>query len=144
MCKQSAQVTNSSSSTPTDITGLSFSLTSGRRYYFRFMGTYQSAATTTGCGFTFSGPAMTSANWWVQIQQGSAGTDMMYQNTSTTITTVLVSASCVAINTNYMWQVEGFCTPSASGTLQLRCRSEVNASQITITNVGVGLLEDAG
>lgn len=121
-----------------------FTLVANHRYYFRFMGTYQSAATTTGIGFTFSGPAITSANWWVQIQQGAAGTDQMFQNSATAIGTVLVSASCVAISTDYLWQVEGFIEPSANGTLQLRCRSEINSSQITVKNVGIGILEDCG
>jgi hypothetical protein len=143
-CKQSAQVTNNSNTTPTDIPGMSFALVSGHRYYFRFMGTYQSAATTTGIGFTFSGPTMTAFHFWVNIQQAAAGTDQYYQNTSVTLTTVLVSTAAVAANTDYMFQVEGFCTPSANGTLQLRTRSEVNASQITVKNVGIGILEDAG
>jgi hypothetical protein len=40
--------------------------------------------------------------------------------------------------------IEGFCEPSANGSLQLRCRSEVNGFQITIKNSGVGYLIDAG
>ena len=58
--------------------------------------------------------------------------------------TVLVSASFAAANTDYMAIIEGFCEPSANGSLQLRCRSEVNGSQITIKNSGVGFLIDAG
>jgi hypothetical protein len=144
-CKQSAQVTNSSSSTPTDITGMSFSLTSGRRYYFKFMVTYQTAATTTGVGFCFSAPAMTASNYKVEIRQSSAGTDQMYTNSVVnSLTTVLVSGSVVASSTDYIASVEGFCQPSADGTLQLRCRSEVNGSQITIQNTGIGFLVDAG
>ena len=34
--KQTAQITNSSNTTPTDITGLYFDLVSGRRYVFKF------------------------------------------------------------------------------------------------------------
>jgi hypothetical protein len=144
-CKQTAQVTNNSSSTPTDITGLSFSLTSGRRYYFKFMVTYQTAATTTGVGFCFSTPAMTASNYKVEIMQAAAGTDQMYTNSVVNnLTTVLVSASVIALGTDYIASVEGFCQPSADGTLQLRCRSEVNASQITIQNTGIGFLVDAG
>ena len=144
-CKQTAQVTNSSSSTPTDITGLSFSLTSGRRYHFKFMVTYQTAATTTGVGFCFSTPAMTASNYKVEIMQAAAGTDQMYTNSVVNnLTTVLVSASAIALGTDYIASIEGFCQPSADGTLQLRCRSEVNASQITIQNTGIGFLVDAG
>jgi len=143
-CKQSAQAVNSSNTTPTDVPGLTFNLVAGRRYYFRFMGRFRSAATTTGVGFTFSGPAVNFTHWWLQAQQAAAGTDQMYQNTAAALATVLVSTGVVAANTDYLWQVEGIIEPSANGTLQLRCRSEVNASQITIQNVGIGILEDAG
>ena len=143
--KQSQQITNNSNTTPTDITGLSFSLTANHRYYFNFMTTFQTAATGTGCGFCFSAPAMTASNWKVEIRQAAAGTDQMYTNSAVNdLTTVLTSASVVASATNYIAQCEGFCEPSASGTLQLRCRSEVNGSQITIANTGIGFLVDAG
>jgi hypothetical protein len=124
---------------------MSFSLTSGHRYYFNFMATYQTAATGTGCGYCFSAPAMTASNYKVEIRQAAAGTDQMYTNSVVNnLTTVLVSASVVAASTDYIAQIEGFCQPSADGTLQLRCRSEVNASQITIQNTGIGFLVDCG
>jgi hypothetical protein len=145
VCKQSAQITNNSNTTLSDVTGMSFSLTSGKRYYFKFMVTYQTAATTTGVGFAFSAPAMTASNYKVEIRQAAAGTDQMYTNSvSGNLTTVLVSGSVIAATTDYIASIEGFCEPSASGTLQLRTRSEVNASQITIQNTGVGFLVDCG
>ncbi|MDO8970728.1 MAG: hypothetical protein Q7U74_08575, partial [Saprospiraceae bacterium] len=129
--KQTAQITNSSNTTPADISGLYFDLVSGRRYVFKFFVTFQTAATGTGIGFVFSSPAMTAVNWKVSIRQGNAGTDQTYENSATSLTTVLVSASVAAANTDYMAIIEGFCEPSANGSLQLRCRSEVNGSQIT-------------
>ena len=142
--KQTAQITNSSNTTPTDITGLYFDLVSGRRYVFKFFVTFKSTAAGTGVGFVFSAPAMTAANWKVSITQGNAGTDQTFENSATSLTTVLVSASVAAANTDYMAIIEGFCEPSANGSLQLRCRSEVNGPQITIKNSGVGYLIDAG
>jgi hypothetical protein len=69
----------------------------------------------------------------------------MYTNSVVNnLTTVLVSGSVVAAATDYIAKIEGFCEPSADGTLQLRCRSEVNGSQITIQNTGIGFLVDAG
>ena len=68
----------------------------------------------------------------------------MYTNSVTALTTVLVSASVVAQATDYIAQIEGFCQPSAGGTLQLQVRSEVNASQVTVQNTGIGFLVDAG
>ena len=142
--KQTAQITNSSNTTPTDITGLRFDLVSGRRYAFKFFLTFQSVATGTGVGFVFSSPTMTAANWKASIRQGAAGTDMTYENSATSLTTELINVSVVAANTDYMAIIEGFCEPSADGSLQLQCRSEVNGSQVMIKNSGIGYLIDAG
>ena len=142
--KSTSTITNSSNTTPTSITGLSFAVSSGVMYHFKFMGGYQSAATTTGIGFTFTGPATTYCNWNVQIQQAAAGTDMMFTNTATALSSVLVSASVVATATTYAWEVEGFVQPSAAGTLQLQVRSEVNASQVTVNAGSLGVLTTIG
>ena len=144
VAKQSGQITNSSNSTPSNITGLSFPIKSGRRYYFKFFGQYQTAATTTGIGFTFSGPAITRASWRARIRQAANGTDSFYEGDAQALTTVTVSTAVVAANTDYAWEIEGVVQPSADGTLQLRVRSEVNSSQVTVQDVGVGFLIDAG
>lgn len=143
-CKQTSLVTNSSNTTPSDIPGLVFSLISGRRYHFKFLVRFRTAATTTGIGFTFTAPAMTDANYQVSIQQAGAGTDQMYQNATSNLATVLVNTAVAGANTDFMAIIQGFCTPSASGNLQLRTRSEVSGSQITVQNTGIGYLVDAG
>lgn len=135
----SSAVNNSSNTTPSDITGASFSVGIGT-YWFKFRGKYQTAATTTGIGFAFSAPSASTASWGVQIRQAAAGTDQMFTNTDSTLSTVLVSASVVAANTDYEFEVEGHATFTASGTLQLRTRSEVNASQVTVQSGVIGLL----
>lgn len=142
--KQSEQIVNSSDSTLSDITGLSFSLVSGHRYMFKFLVTFRSAAITTGIGFAFSAPAMTAENWLATIRAGTAGSDATYQNSSTTLTAVIVSNGLVTLNTDQIAVIEGFCEPSENGTLQLQCVSEVNGSQVTVQNTGVGYLIDAG
>lgn len=142
--KQSAQVTNSSSTTLSDVTGLSFSLTANHRYYFNFTMTFQTAATTTGIAFAFTGPNTTFVNWKVKIQQAAFGTDTYYEGQALALSTVLVSTGVVASNTDYYAEVEGIIEPSGNGTLQLQTRSEVNASQITIKNQGTGFLVDMG
>lgn len=143
-CKQTAQITNTSNTTLVDIPGLSFALAAGRRYYFRFLVTFRTGATTTGVGFGFSGPAMTSANWRAEIQRNAPGTDQMHQDSRLVLTQFFSSPSVVAANTDYIAVIEGFCEPSANGTLQLGALSEVSGSQITIQNTGVGFLIDAG
>lgn len=135
-----AQVLNSSNVTPSDVTGLSFFLSANITYHFMFALTYQTAAITTGIGFTFTSPAVTRCNWTAKMQQAAAGTDAFFEDASTTITTVIVSTAVLAANTNYRAIVEGYITPSADGTLQLRARSEVNLSQVTVQTGGVGIL----
>ena len=143
-CKQSSVLTNSTT-TLADVPGMSFSVTSGRRYMFHFMGTYQSAATTTGIGFAFSGPSMTNSGFISRVRQAANGTDTLFDATQpNAFTTQAASASVVAANTSYMWEVHGYCTPSADGTIQLRAASEVAASQITVDNVGSGYIIDCG
>jgi len=144
-CKGSATVTNSSNTIPTDITGLSLALISGRRYAFYFLSTFQTSTTTTGCGFTFSAPAMTQSHYKVRTQQAAAGTDHVYENTAYgTLATVLVSASVAAKDTNYLAVIEGYCQPSADGNLQLMVRSEVNGSTVQVGAYGIGYAVDAG
>lgn len=142
--KGTATQTNNSNVTLVDITGLSFAVASGVMYHFKFMGLYQSAATATGISFTFSGPATTYIGWNMQVEQAAAGTDSMFVASATALTTVLTSASVVAINTSYAWELEGFVQPSATGTLQARFRSEVNLSQVTIVAGSVGVLTRVG
>lgn len=137
--RQTELVTNSSNSIPSDIPGMAFALISGRRYLFRFFCTFSSAATTTGIGFKLTGPDM-SVNWGVRIRQGAAGVSQMYENSATSLSSVLVSASTAAANTKYIAIIEGFCEPNESGTLQLQVRSEVNLSEVTVYNEGMGYL----
>lgn len=144
LAKSTSQITNSSSTVPSDITGLTFSISSGIMYYFKFMGTFKTAAITAGIGFTFnSPPAATYTGWRVEIQQGAAGTDQVYVNSSTSLSDVLVSTSAVSSNTSYVWIVEGFIEPSASGTLQLQARSETS-STITVNAGSLGMLSAIG
>lgn len=143
-CKQSAQITNNSNTTPTSITGMAHTLVANHRYYFKFLMTFQSAATTTGIGFVFTSPAMSFANWKVKIRQAAAGTDSYYENDGTALTTILVATATLAANTDYLAIVEGYCEPTENGTLQLQVRSEINASQVLVKNQGIGFLVDAG
>ena len=130
--------------TLTNVTGLSWTVASGVMYHFKIMGSYQSNNTANGIGFAFTGPATTYCSWNVQIQQAAAGTDMMYQNVATALTTALNSASVVATATTYAWELEGFFQPSAAGTLQLQFRSEVNGNTSTLNAGTLGILTTIG
>lgn len=139
-----AEVVNSSNVTPSDVTGLAFALKALRAYRFSFVVPFTTAATTTGIAFGFSCPAMGHANFTVKIRQGAAGTDAFFEDSTDALTTMLVSASRPATASDLWAEVNGVCYPTADGTLQLRVRSEVNASSVTVRQGGVGELIDHG
>lgn len=144
VCKNSGTQTNTSSSALVDITGMAVTLVANRRYIFRALVPFQSAATTTGIGFGWAGPAMTVFIAQAHIQTAAAGTDHIHEVTSTALATNLVSPAVVAAATTYLAVVEAVVQASAGGTLQLRFLSEVNASQVSVLNGAAGYLMDCG
>lgn len=125
-------VRTSTSATTLTATGLTFTVTSGTMYHLKALGTFRSAATTTGLALGFSTTvATTYCGWGVQIEQAAPGTDQNYTANATALGTVLVSTGVVAANTDYAWEIEGRFQPSASGTITIGFRSEIAASQIT-------------
>lgn len=122
----------SSSNTTFTATGLTFTVASGNMYHLKALGSFTSAATTTGLSLGFSTTvATTYCGWNVSIEQAAAGTDSTYVAHATALGTVLTSTGVVAINTAYQWEIEARFQPSAAGTITIGFRSEVNASQIT-------------
>jgi hypothetical protein len=131
---QTATLTNSTLVTA-DMVGMAASVQDNHRYLFEAWGIYQTAATTTGLGVTATIPAVDDTDaWTLTAQQGGTGTDQMFTQSSATFGSALVSASVIAQDTNYWWKIEGLFTPAADGTVQLKARSEVDTSQITVSS----------
>ncbi len=139
-----AQVTNNSTASWTDVTGCSIAVTAGRTYHVKVSGLYQSAVTTTGLNLRFTGPALTQSALRSSVRQAANGTDSFFEVGSATLLTFATSASVVAANTDYPFFIEGHIKPSASGTLQLQCMTEVNASQITVQTGVCMVVTDCG
>lgn len=120
---------NATANTIADVTGLSFSVTAGETYYFRFHIKYTSAATTTGSRWSVSGPGSpTSLIYWSQysLTTTSITTNTglsAYDTPASSNATSAATASNIAI-------IEGFITPSANGTVVARFASEVSSSAI--------------
>lgn len=124
-----ADVTNNNGTANTiaDVTGLSFPVTSGKKYRFRFEFQYTAAATTTGSRWSISGPG------------GTMRFRSKYSLTSTTRTTneglsahdtpASSNATSAATGANN-GTVEGFYEASATGNVILRFASEVSSSAI--------------
>jgi len=126
-----ADVTNNNASANTiaDVTGLSFPVTAGKTYKFRFEIDYTAAATSTGSRWSINGP--------------SAPTRLSYRSdyslTTTTRTTndglstydvPAASNATSADTTSNRAIVEGSITPSVDGSVIARFASEVSSSAI--------------
>lgn len=117
---------NAVANTIADVTGLSFAVTSGLRYKFRFYIQYTSAATTTGSRWTINGPATT------ELTYGS-----VYTLTATSQTTnfavaydIPAASNASSLTAGNVAVIEGIVKPSSNGTLTARFASEVAGSAI--------------
>jgi hypothetical protein len=118
---------NGTANTIADVTGLSFAVTSGKKYYFRFLIQYTAAATTTGSRWAISGPG------------GTMRYRSMYSLTTTTITTnegntahdiPAASNASSAATAGNIAEIEGFYEATASGSVIARFASEIASSAI--------------
>lgn len=135
-----------STTTSSDIVGLTLPVLSGRAYKLEVVGIFRTAATTTGLGLNFTGPAVTYMSWTGKIQLAAAGSDQFYEGTVVTAaaamaTTKVVSTGVIAATTDYQFTITGLIIPSANGTLQLQGSSEVAASAITIQHSIMTLID---
>jgi hypothetical protein len=142
-----ADVTNTTV-TVAALTDLDFAVLANTDYYAEYTLMYQSAATTTGLGLQVgvSGSTPASIAYEVYITgvrnadtpavtptavTGISG-DVFY-GLGTTIDDLVLSDAVAAINTTYMAKVRAiFRTGGTGGTVSIKQRSEVAASQITI------------
>lgn len=126
---------NGTANTIADVTGLSFSVTTGT-YYFKFIIWYTAAATTTGSRWTINGPANSLLGYrqtWGLSAAGTSGTDVMTDHNAGAFDTP--SASNASSPTATAGQaniaiIEGFITPTANGSVVARFASEISASAI--------------
>lgn len=127
-----ADVTNNNAvaNTIADVTGLSFSVTANKKYYFKFIINYTAAATATG------------SRWAVNCTAGTAAGLTLISEYSLTTTTSTRNAQIQAFDSpaasnatsastgNNMAMIEGLFTPTADGTFIARFASEVASSAI--------------
>ena len=125
-----ADVTNNNAvaNTIADVTGLSFSVTSGEKYWFYANIQYTAAATTTGSRWSMSGPTGT----WRYSSQYSLTATTVTINTGLAAADLPAAsnATSAATGSNNAW-VEGFFEATATGTVVVRFASEVLSSAIT-------------
>jgi hypothetical protein len=116
----SADVTTTSTSL-TDITGLSFSVTAGKSYWFKFSIAATTTSTADGYGWSINGPTATYLAY--HSYYPSSTTNMVYNNGLSTYNSPSTSTANAPVTPTMIW-IEGILTPSANGTLIGRFRSE--------------------
>jgi hypothetical protein len=120
---------NGTANTIQDVTGLSFPVTSGQRYWFRFTIHYDAAATTTGSRWSINGPTFTDLNY--QSQYTLTTTSITQNQSLSAYDTPAASNATSGATGSNMAVIEGFILPSANGTVIARFASEVLSSAIT-------------
>jgi hypothetical protein len=129
---------NATPNTIADVTGLSFAVTAGETYWFKFIIHYLAAATTTGSRWTINGPGsptfLSYVNEWVLSAAGTSGTDAITQNPGAAYDSPTASnatSASAAATAGNLATIEGIIKPSANGTVIARFASEVASSAIT-------------
>jgi hypothetical protein len=120
---------NAVANTIQDVTGLSFSVTGGNTYWFKFVIQYTAAATTTGSRWSINGPAtptMLSYQSEYTLTATTATRNAMLQTYD--LPAASNATSVVAMN---MAIIQGIIKPSQNGTVIARFASEITASAIT-------------
>lgn len=127
---------NGTANTIADVTGLSFAVTSGNTYWFRFVIWYTSAATTTGSLWTINGPSTSLIGFrqsWGLSAAGTAGTDVMTEiNTGAYNIPTSSNASSPTATSGQanIAIIEGLISASGNGSVIARFASEVSSSAI--------------
>jgi len=137
--KKSADQTTTSS-TLADVTSLTFSVTSGSYYHFRFIVLVTSSSATGGPIFSVSTPTTTTFGASVSIQFAADGASAMWTGAVTSSNDPVTATDLPAASTSYLATVEGTILPSANGSLSLRFGSEDNSSTITVKQGSLGFL----
>lgn len=118
---------NGTANTIADVTGLSFSVTGGNTYWFRFVIPYTSAATTTGSRWSINGPGSPTLLNYTSHYTLTATTETVNSATAYDIPAASSASSLTAGNIAI---IEGIIKPSSSGTVIARFASEVSSSAI--------------
>lgn len=137
-----SDVVNSALNTIADVTGLSFPVTSGSRYWFRFVIWHTANATTTGSRWAISGPTTTLLAYrssQTLSAAGTAGTDVFTDVAQAAYDTPAASNATSATATAGQANIaiiEGIIQPSANGTVIARFASEVAVANGIVAKAG--------
>lgn len=112
-----------------DVTGLSFPVTNGLRYFFKFVIRYNAAATTTGSRWAINGPSQNELAY--VSRYGLTATTETLNYASAYDIPAASNASSVFANAANVSIIQGVIRPTADGTVIARFASEIASSAIT-------------
>ena len=118
-----------------DVTALTFAVTSGTYYHFRYVLVVQTSLSTCGPVLAMVHPGATVFGAIVTNPVGEGGS----LNTSGTSVTV---ADLPAASTSYAISIEGVILPNSTGDLKVQFAAEVATNTITIKQGSSGLLTE--
>ena len=121
---------NAVANTIQNVTGLSFSVTAAKMYYFKFVIYYTAAATTTGSRWGVSCTAGTAANLSMTSEYSLTTTTTTRNALIQAFDSPAASNATSAATGNNMAVMEGYFMPTANGTFIARFASEVAGSAI--------------
>lgn len=119
---------NATLNTIQDVTGLSFPVVSGGKYWFEFYIDYNAAATTTGSRWSINGPSFSRLAY---TSDYSLTTTTRTLNSLVAYDQPAASNASSAVTTGNIAWMAGFITPSADGNVIARFASEIANSAIT-------------
>lgn len=121
-----------------DVTNLVFNVSANTNYSFEFNIFYTAAATTTGLGLAVTVPsAFTNLRYWVDIKISASGAVYGIQTTSDGTTLATSSLATTPLMATVYGTLEN---GSNAGMIQLRFKSEVSGSNVTILRGSYGIL----
>lgn len=126
-----------------DATGLVLPVLTGLYYRFKFLMLYQAAATTTGIKVAVTIPSATAFSAIADLPTSTAadGTANIYRGYITASADAVVGTGTPAAATTHLAELEGLILPAADGNVQLQGASEVAASNVTLKQGSVAILE---
>jgi len=125
-------------STFSDITGLSFAVSSASVYYFEFFVTWNVTVSTNGVKFAVTGPASpTRVNYQIDISTGVAGSLVRSARVYDTCVAIAAAGSSLSMPA---WIGGTLITGGNGGTLMARAAPRVTTTNVMVSSGCVGVL----
>lgn len=134
--------TSNSTTTPIDVSGLTFELSANTKYYYKFVILHEADAETTGIGFGVTTPATPTLNNWCLNTSGSLGATTEHWGSYCGVGDASATThGDTGVGTKFTSTMEGYIqTDGDTGDLTLRMKSE-SANKTTVKSGSFGILQ---